>query len=169
MADAAVLLQRDVAFDWEQIDQLRAEVARVAGTVAPDGDVQQALGMVSAELLENAVKFGARDAAGIRLVVRQDGDALVVEVRNGVEAASSHLQTLLERVAWCQRFADPAAAYMAALEEVYARGAPGGGLGIVRIFYEGGCQVTCDTSAPGAVTVRARRPLAPAPAGDARP
>jgi hypothetical protein len=165
MADSAMLLQRDVPFDWERIDELRLEVAHAVRSVAPGGDLPQALGMVSAEMLENAVKFGTRDATGIRLAVRRDGEALVVEVRNGVEPASGHLQALLERVAWCRRFGDAAAAYMAALQEVYARGAPGGGLGLVRIFYEGGCQLTCDTSEPGAVTVSARRALAAA--GDA--
>ena len=66
---------------------------------------------------------------------------------------------LQQRIAWIHTFASPGEAYMAALTTVYERAeAQGGegGLGLVRIAYEGGCELDCLSPAEGMLTVLAR-------------
>ena len=124
-----------------------------------DEDTREAMGMVAAELLENAVKFGTARPEEIGLTLRLDGPDIELVVENGVDPGSPDLRSLLDRVAWCNAFASPEEAYMAALADVYAQPSARGGLGIVRIVYEGGCRVSCDASRPGLVSVTARRAL----------
>jgi hypothetical protein len=113
--------------------------------------------MVSAELLENAVKYGAQNEP-IELVVKDDDSIVEICVTNAISPASTHPKALVERIAWVKRFDEPLSAYTAALEKMYAleRAAEENGLGIVRISYEGGCDVECDVSTPGRVRVWAR-------------
>src|SRR5262245_37183932 len=140
---------------WERIDPVREAVRKLVGVFA-DEELQDALSMVSAELLENAVKYG-KPSSDIRLSVGVSSGSIVIEATNAVEPGSAHVHSLEERVRWLQAFDDPLEAYTAALERVYTGDAAGGsGLGIVRIAYEGGCRVRCDTSEPSRVTVTAR-------------
>jgi hypothetical protein len=142
----------------------------VEASYSEDG-LQEALAMVSAELLENAVKYGRPDANGIQFSMKGGPDQLEVAVTNATSDDPRHIDALVGRVTWLGGFADPAQAYREALEEIYQRAVPAngaGGLGIVRIAHEGGCRVSVDTSRPGWITVRAwRSVVAPqAPASD---
>jgi hypothetical protein len=143
---------------WERIDLVRESVARALRAAYGDPDLEDALAMVCAELLENAMKYG-RAGATVQLCLADDDDgALTVTVENAIDADSHHTRALHERVEWLRGYADPAEAYTAALTQVYA--APNiddSGLGLVRIAYEGGCRIDCDLSNPAHVVVRARR------------
>jgi hypothetical protein len=164
MNESQVLLERRVPRDWDGIDAIREEVARSMAAPA-DQDAREAMGMIAAELLENAVKFGLARPEGIGLALTREGPDVVLVVENAVDPGSPDLKSLLDRVAWCAGFATAEAAYMAALADVYAQPSARGGLGIVRIVYEGGCRVSCDTTRPGLVRVSARRPLAASAGG----
>jgi hypothetical protein len=145
--------------DWERIDSVRSAVLASVAAVFPDGELRDTLAMVSTELLENAVRYGEpeRDVA---FSLRDDGADVLVTVSNGVDPASHHVQALQAKVTWLSGFADPLEAYSAALREVYESFEPmreASGLGIVRIHYEGRCQLSCEVSEPGRISVSARR------------
>jgi hypothetical protein len=145
--------------DWERINLIREAVARCVAAVFGDVELKEALAMVSAELLENAVKYGI-PGTGVNVSVHEDGESLVVDVTNQVQDAR-HVDALRHRLDWLRGFADPSEAYMAAMADIYAHAearpqGQEGGLGLVRVSYEGGCRVDCDTSETGKITVRAR-------------
>lgn len=145
--------------DWERINLLREAVARCVAAVFGDVELRDALPMVSAELLENAVKYGI-PGTGVNLSIHAEHDSLVVFVTNEIEGVK-HVDALKQRLEWLRSFPDPYEAYTAALSEIYAQAASrrageDGGLGLVRVSYEGGCRVDCDTSETGKITVSAR-------------
>ncbi|HVJ13811.1 MAG TPA: ATP-binding protein [Polyangiaceae bacterium] len=144
-----------LTLEWERIDTVRQAVALCLQAAFDNADLESSLAMVSAELLENAVKYG-KSSAQIRLTVEELPDGVQVVVRNPVEEASPHSDVLKQRVAWLGNFSDAQSAYTAALERAYDN--PGaGGLGLARIAHEGGCSVRCETSPSGEVTVSAWR------------
>ena len=156
-----IRLDLSIPPDWTRIELVRKAVGFCVWAVFGRGDLRDSLSMVSAELLENAVKYSAPDRE-VRLSITEEPDRLVVAVTNEVEG-DSHVTTLAHRLEWLRTFSSAADAYMAALSEVFdhkgEERAGEGGLGIVRIAYEGGCDLDCDTSKPGQVTVRASRAL----------
>lgn len=156
-----IRLDLSIPPDWTRIELVRKAVGFCVWAVFGRGDLRDSLSMVSAELLENAVKYSAPDRE-VRLSITEEPDKLVVAVTNDVEG-DGHVTTLAQRLEWLKTFSSAADAYMAALSEVFDHKgedrAGEGGLGIVRIAYEGGCNLDCDTSKPGQVTVRASRAL----------
>jgi hypothetical protein len=151
-------LELIIAAEWERVDLVRAAVANCVSAVFGDSDLKDALSMVSAELLENALKYGRPERA-VSLSIRGDAQDLVMTVENAVEKSSPHPQHLQRRLQWLRQFADPFEAYTAALRQVYERSGPhggDGGLGVARIYYEGRCQLSCDTSQAGLVSVSAQ-------------
>jgi hypothetical protein len=155
------LLHLDLAVptDWRRIDQVREAVGHCVAAVFGDRDLRDALGMVCAELLENAFKYGSADQTTVQLNVRQDGERLVIAVTNRIDSGTAHALKLAERVAWVNEFGDPQRAYEAALARAYTDESDASGLGLARILYEGGCALGCDMTADGRVTVNAVCPV----------
>jgi hypothetical protein len=151
-------LELAVPSDWSRIDAVREAVGRSIEAVFGDLDLRDALAMVAAELLENAIKYGV---GGVRLVVGCEAGRLVISVENAVDEGQGHARVLAELIAQVGAL-EPLAAYQAALERAFAAASEHSGLGLARIRYEGGCGLRCDTSAPGRVTVTATS--APLPA-----
>ena len=144
---------------WERIDSVREAVGHSVAATFGDSDLRDSLAMVTAELLENALKYGEADA-GVELSITSEPDAVVVTVGNVIKEDSPHIVALQKRLAWLREFDDPFTAYTTALAEVFDRKGPEGadsGLGFARIGYEGRCVIACDTSRPGFVSVTARR------------
>jgi hypothetical protein len=145
--------------EWERIDNVREAVGYSVAATFGDADLRDSLAMVTAELLENALKYGDAEA-GVVLSIISEPDALVVTVGNHVRDGSPHLAALQSRLDWLKQFDDPFVAYTTALGQVYDRKGPDdvdSGLGFARIGYEGRCVIGCDTSRPGFVWVSARR------------
>ena len=111
----------------------------------------QAMEMVAAELLENAVKHGQPDPRGIELLVEHE--VRYIEVISSVRPED--LAPLEERVKWLSEQGDPQKAWLRALSEVFDRGAFG--LGLTRIASEGGCRISLRMVSPGRLAVRAYR------------
>lgn len=111
----------------------------------------EAMEMVAAELLENAVKHGQPDPRGIELLV--EGEVRFIEVVSSVRQAD--LAPLEERVRWLSAQGNPQQAWMRALSEVFERGEFG--LGLARIASEGGCRISLRMVSPGRLAVRAYR------------
>ncbi len=150
---------------WARVDRVRQAVAICVGAVFADTDLEDSLAMTSAELLENAIKYGVVGDARVVFALFHDGEAVTIEVTNSssLEGAAA----LRERLDWLASFPSASDAYGAALAAVAERGSVGGdasGLGLVRIAYEGGCNLSC-TLVDGQLTMRARRPCPPPPSG----
>lgn len=150
--------------DWKRIELVRKAVGFCVWAAFGRGDLRDSVAMVSAELLENAVKYSTPNSH-VFLSISEEAEHVVVAVTNTVEEDSPHITSLKRRLEWTHGFPTPAEAYMAALSEVFDQmgGGPSdeGGLGLVRIAYEGGCNIDCDSATAGTVTVRALRALAP--------
>ncbi|MCK6586573.1 MAG: hypothetical protein HUU21_03470 [Polyangiaceae bacterium] len=154
--------------DWKRIELVRKAVGFCVWAAFGRGDLRDSVAMVSAELLENAVKYST-PSSEVAISIWEESDRVVVAVTNTVAEESPHIASLKRRLDWAHGFPSPAEAYMAALSEVFDQngGVPSGqgGLGLVRIAYEGGCSIDCDSATDGKVTVRAFRAIA----GDAAP
>ncbi len=158
-AEEKLHLAIQVPPDWSRVEPVRAAVARCIMATLRDRELEVSLGMVVAELLENAIKYGRAGAPEVGVTVRVKANRVHVTVENEVDEKSNHVAVLQRRIEWMQTFRRPSDAYLAALKQVYA-GAQieQGGLGIVRIAHEGGCQIDCDTTQPGRITIRAACP-----------
>jgi hypothetical protein len=148
-----------VPTDWGRIDQVREAVGHCVAAVFGDRDLRDALAMVSAELLENAFKYGKPGQPEVQIALREREGSLVVSVTNAVDESSAHVHQLAQRVAWVKTFEDPMRAYEVALARAFQDEPDVSGLGLARISYEGGCALDCDTSTAGQVTVRAACPV----------
>jgi len=148
--------------DWKRIELVRKAVGFCVWAAFGRGDLRDSVAMVSAELLENAVKYST-PSSEVLISITEEPERIVVAVTNQVEEGSPNIRLLQKRLDWAHAFPTPAEAYMAALSEVFDQNetAPAGegGLGLVRIAYEGGCTIDYDCATPGKVTVRAYRAL----------
>lgn len=158
-------LQLALPGQWELVDEVREAVRRLVSSAWGDGELADALSMASAELLENAIKYGVAGGA-VDLTLTDEGEELVITVANHIDPDTRYAAQLEACLEWLHGFANPAVAYTEALQRLFAKGdAASGesGLGILRVAYEGGCQVDCDLSAAPRILVRARRKLVGAP------
>jgi hypothetical protein len=145
--------------DWERIDLVRQTVSSALSAVYASNEITDALSMVSAELLENAVKYGRPDNRGIEYTLSDDDGSLVVAVTNGIDEERRPLSDLKKRLDWIAAFPDPSEAYVAALSQIYNQtNRTEGGLGLIRVSHEGGCKVRYVVNSAGRLTVIATRP-----------
>jgi hypothetical protein len=157
-----VRLELEFPAEWNRIDAVREAVSRSLGAAYGQDEVRDALAMVSAELLENAVKYGLPHS--VQFSLREEADRIVVDVANQIAGDSAHLEALRQRLAWVHSFPSAEQAYLAALSEIYEKdpqeAQDHSGLGLVRVIFEGGCELACDLSNTGEVRIRAtcRRP-----------
>jgi hypothetical protein len=156
---AALSLEVELQPDWRNITRTSEAVALLAFSTYGDDDLRDALAMISAELLENAIKY-ADPQRLVRLVVHDDPGAIVIEVTNAVVRAEE-VDKLAERIAWLRAQPDPAIAWTLALAEAVT-GSERRGLGLLRIAHEGGSRIDFDASQPGTLTVRASMSKPPA-------
>ncbi|MFO0662265.1 MAG: DUF6272 family protein [Polyangiaceae bacterium] len=158
-------IQLDVRIptEWGRIEPAREAIGFLIAAVYADTDLKDALSMVCAELLENAIKYGKPNESGVRLQLQEEPESVVISVSNSIENESHHTAALQEKLDWIRGFADATEAYMAALAQVYERPEEeqNGGLGLVRIAYEGGCTLDC-SSDQNTLTVHARHRRGPA-------
>lgn len=150
---ASLRLDVDLQPEWRNVYRAHEAVGLLALGAYGDVDLRDAIAMVSAELLENAIKY-APPQTGVSLSIRAVHSSITVAVTNVVVAAEL-VKKLEDRVRWLQGFATAKAAYTAAIERALSSPDDDGGLGIARIVYEAGCAIACDTSDPGRLTVRA--------------
>lgn len=151
-----IRLDIEIPPDWGRIDPIREAVGLCITVAFGGGDLKDAISMVSAELLENAVKYGRIDRS-LRFGLEANDERIVIAVTNSIDEPSREVAQLRERLGWLGSFSSAAEAYLAALGDLYnAQPDPTvpSGLGLVRVAYEGGCSLELAT-APGHVTVRA--------------
>ncbi len=151
-----LLLLMSISPQWDEIERVRTSAHD--RLLSPYGvDVADAVSMAAAELAENGVKYGTGD---VIIALRELPGAVEVSVTNDTGGSAS----LDAKIAWIRACASPEEAYRQALEGVVLGGVvQTGGLGLVRIVYEGGCELSVEHQ-DDRVTVRARRAV---PARDA--
>lgn len=159
---AALSLDVELQPDWRNVTRASEAAALLVLGTYGDADLRDAIAMVSAELLENALKY-ADPLQLIRLTIEEDPSSIVVAVTNAV-VHPEEVERLAARLDWLRQHPDPASAWTEALMLAsaldVARERPG--LGILRIAYEAGSQLEYEISTPGTLTVRASMNKVPA-------
>jgi hypothetical protein len=152
---AALSLEVELQPEWRNVTRASEAVALLVLGTYGDDDLRDAIAMVSAELLENAIKY-ADPQKLVRLTIHDDAKAITVEVTNAV-VQPEEIQRLAARLDWLRNQPDPASAWVEALSLATAgtSNPERPGLGILRIAHEGGSRVDYDVSEPGHLTVRA--------------
>lgn len=130
---------------WARIERVRVAVSTCVSAVFADTDLEDALAMTCAELMENAIKYGHPSADRVQLTLFDHADQVVVEVVN-MPASDVSVHALRKQMDWIASFPSAQAAYLASLAAVSEKpdGDTGSGLGLVRIAYEGGCRLSCE-------------------------
>jgi hypothetical protein len=148
MADFRFSIDLPVTSDWENVDLLRASVQSCFTAVFHNVDGCHAIAMVTGELLENAVKYGAWgvEPGSFRLRVEGADGGATVSVENPVLRDDPEVAALLGTIRWLNGFSDASEAYRARLLQIAATARDGktSGLGLARIAYEGGCTLSAE-------------------------
>jgi hypothetical protein len=137
----------DVPFGprWHHVELLRMSILQCLATIFQNHDFCDQLGMVTAELVENAIHYGHWDGAAqhpFRLSVRGfDGD-VVIEVANPVDPKTNNGARLGKITARLQAAANPKEEYLNRLREIAdSPEEVGSGLGLLRVAYETNCKL----------------------------
>jgi two-component sensor histidine kinase len=148
MSDFRFSIDLPVTSRWENVDLLRASVQSCFTAVFQNIDGCHAIAMVTGELLENAVKYGAwAEAGSFRLRVEGSGRTATVSVENPIVKDDPNVGELLESLRWLSGFTDVSEAYRARLLEIASAPRDSArGLGLVRAAYEGNCTLTAEVA-----------------------
>ncbi|MCC6645037.1 MAG: sensor histidine kinase [Polyangiaceae bacterium] len=143
--DKVLKLDLRIPPQWARIERVRVAVSTCVSAVFADTDLEDALAMTCAELIENAIKYGHPSADRVQLTLFDRPDHVVVEVVN-TPASDASVAALRSRIEWIASFPTAQDAYFAAIAAVSEKpeGDTGSGLGLVRIAYEGGCKLSCE-------------------------
>lgn len=142
---------------WQRIRDVRRRVSEAAAHLP--GEIRAAAVMVTGELVENAVKYGACVPELDDVVVRfsTDDARVTITVSNGV-ASESAMGEVVARIAQINAAADRETLYIARLQDLLRSPGATGGLGLYRIGFEGNFDLACDRDGQ-VFTVRATREL----------
>jgi hypothetical protein len=144
--------------EWENVDQVRLSLQSCIATLFQNVDLRHVLAMVAGELLENAVKYAHRtdDHTMFRLKIWGAlGDVAFVQVSNPVDEEGG--QTVLDAINGIRSASSVADSYFQRMREIATRPSRLSRLGLLRIAYEGGCELTA-TVETGVLTIVAAIP-----------
>jgi len=149
-----------VRSEWANVDLLRTSVQNCFTAIFSDLEGCHSLAMVTGELLENAIKYGdwAGKESSFRLKVWGAGNRAHIAVENPVRPDDNGAHEVLDILRWIRGFPSANEAYRARLIEI-AKAPMGQGsskLGLVRIAYEGDCDLGAEVS-NGVIRVTAER------------
>ncbi|MDF1561980.1 MAG: hypothetical protein P1V51_02990 [Deltaproteobacteria bacterium] len=138
-------IQVPITSSWSHIELLRSSVLNCLATIFSDNEFCHSVGMITSELLENAVKYGdwnSLERAEFQLHVAGDETQVEVTVSNPVREGGSEVEQLFRTVDFIRSQESAESAYRSRLSEV-ARGQSNGvsRLGLARVAYEGHCEV----------------------------
>ena len=156
--------------EWQNVDLLRLAILNCLSAVFGDPDLSESVGIVTSELLENAIKYGDwSHAAGrsLRLSVKGGGTQVNVEVASPIHEASPHLASIRSTLEWIRKFPSAREAYISRMRAIaeHLRDEQSGEskMGLVRIAYEGPCDIDAEAGPDGVMHVRATIPTSGAP------
>ncbi len=149
--------------EWQNVDLLRLAILNCLSAVFGDPELSESVGIVTSELLENAIKYGdwAREKASFLLLsVCGGGEGVEVEVASPVGAGSPHLERIESTLAWISHFPSARDAYIARMRAIAEQPEKTGEskMGLVRIAYEGPCAIEARAANDGVMHVRAKIP-----------
>ena len=140
-------LELPIGPEWQNVDLLRLAILNCLAAVFGDQDLSESVGIVTSELLENAIKYGdwskKRGVRFLTLSVRGSGNEVRVEVVSPVATGSPHLPNIDATLAWIKRFPSAREAYIARMQMIAESSEKTGEskMGLVRIAYEGPCRI----------------------------
>jgi hypothetical protein len=139
-------LELPIGPEWQNVDLLRLAILNCLAAVFGDQELSESVGIVTSELLENAIKYGdwsRVEAPFLTLTVRGTGDEVKVEVASPIARSSGHYDNLRKTIAWIQNFPTARDAYIARMQAIAEtdEGAGVSRMGLVRIAYEGPCAI----------------------------
>ena len=151
MADFRFSIDLPVTSQWENVDLLRASVQSCFTAVFQNVDGCHAIAMVTGELLENAVKYGAWSSAvagSFRLRVEGSEHTATVTVENPVNRDDPNVRSLLDSIGWLGGYTDAGEAYRARLLQGAStpRELSASGIGLARAAYEGNCTLNAEVA-----------------------
>jgi hypothetical protein len=143
------LLDMPILNHWDNVDLLRMSVQSCLTAVLRDVDGSELIAIVTGELVENAIKYGAWSTdqpSAFRLRVEGEGNRATIIVENPVGAGDTGVARLFDTLRWIEKFPSSAEAYTQKVIELskLPRGSPGGGLGLVRVAYEANCTLAAE-------------------------
>ena len=149
--------------EWQNVDLLRLAILNCLSAVFGDPDLSEAVGIVTSELLENAIKYGDWSQGKSRfllLSVCGGGHEVKVEVASPIREDSPHLERISSTLEWIARFPNAREAYIARMRAIAEEPEKGGEskMGLVRIAYEGPCAIHATAAPDGVMHVRATIP-----------
>ena len=156
-------LELPIGPEWQNVDRLRLAILNCLAAVFGDQDLSESVGIVTSELLENAIKYGdwtRRERPFLTLSVRGNGDEVRVEVASPVESHSTHLENVQKTITWIQKFPNAREAYIARMHAIAADTDEAGvsRMGLVRIAYEGPCAIEARIVEPAVLHITASIP-----------
>lgn len=155
------VLRASMTAEWSHIESLRTSVERHLCAFRVDESFASSVAMVSAELLENAVKYADLSAAAghkapiIEFLLHGNRSSIVLTVRNPVADGDSNVELLVKKLQRIGELGDPAEAYAECMRDVYDGKVGEGGLGLVRIVHKAGCTLGYEPAGDGHVKIRA--------------
>jgi hypothetical protein len=156
---ARCVIDLPVRTEWKNIDLVSTSVRDCFTAVDLDRDECHTIAIVVAELMENAIKYGCWSAecepGFVRVRIDESPRRTIVSVENPVDPDSRVLADLSATIAWIRSHGTAEEAYRERLLEI-ASGKVGK-LGLVRVAFEGNCDIEASLSEDGRiVTVTAR-------------
>ena len=151
-----------VAPDWANAERLRTAVGSCMLAMSCDPDASRAVALVTAELAENAIKYGAFDdtSATFRVNLTGADGRVSVVVESPAAAGDEHAARLFSMLSWIEGFRSGDDAFRARLLEIAKVGGPPSSsrLGLVRLVYEASCTLRAEIDG-GVLRVTAEMPL----------
>ncbi len=149
--------------EWQNVDLLRLAILNCLSAVFGDPDLSESVGIVTSELLENAIKYGdwtQGQARFLLLTVCGGGHEVKVEVSSPIQDGSPHLARIASTLDWIAHFPSAREAYIARMRAIADQPEKTGEskMGLVRIAYEGPCAIEAEAAANGVMQVRATIP-----------
>lgn len=146
MANVTFQIEVPITPKWPHIELLRSSVLNCLATIFQDNEYCHSVGMITSELLENAVKYGSweSDPKSFKLRVAGDPSAVEVEVSNPIDRTSPELDELMRTVRFLDGYENAEEAYLMKLRQVAERVDGTSRLGLSRIAYEGRCRIFAD-------------------------
>jgi hypothetical protein len=149
--------------EWQNVDLLRLAILNCLSAVFGDPDLSESVGIVTSELLENAIKYGDWTYGGrrfLRLSVCGGGHEVNVEVASPIRQGSPHLARITETIEWIRGFPTARDAYISRMRAIAEEPETSGEskMGLVRIAYEGPCRIDAQAGEDSVMHVRATIP-----------
>lgn len=145
---------------WSLVKEVQTKTEKFMNDKKMSPEIIDSVIMCSTELIENAVKYGSEkpDGGSIDFDLRADKDIVEIIVSNGYQYEKD-LKNVVEHIEKIKKSDDPAALYIARLQELLENPKPGiSQLGLYRIAYEGGFSLDCQHTNM-ALTIIAQRKI----------